>query len=295
MSGLLLLVTESKQMSLAELATFSITAHGPRAAYGVYCLVITTRSVNQEIVADHAECIIHLTGRSGSTRTVLSSQPVLFFFGGSVGTVIMLSRYDQRFMAKIPVTLWMTTTAVTDILSLLSFLSGYNMKTSFKTTEHLIQRLMRPAMQTGSTTSVIALCVLISYLVNTQVTEDLEEGRDINTRSRQLPSNDDDGGMLLLADDGDDDDGGVGVALMWRCRTRHGPKRLGTGGSSHVYLAKQSPTQRTVAVKVIKKHGQRKTRNGVLRERHMQSAICPSFLGALSQVQDNDFKLEILN
>ncbi|KAF9028693.1 hypothetical protein BDZ89DRAFT_1133483 [Hymenopellis radicata] len=52
-------------------------------------------------------------------------------------------------------------------------------------------------------------------------------------------------------------------------------KLLGMGGSSHVYLAKQSPTQRTVAVKVIKKHGRRKTRNGVLRERHMQHAILP--------------------
>ncbi|KAF9005886.1 kinase-like protein [Hymenopellis radicata] len=58
-------------------------------------------------------------------------------------------------------------------------------------------------------------------------------------------------------------------------------KLLGTGGSSHVYLAKQSPTQRTVAVKVIKKHGRSKTRNGVLRERRIQAAICPSFFAPL--------------
>ncbi|KAF8916491.1 hypothetical protein CPB85DRAFT_1432170 [Mucidula mucida] len=96
---------------------------------------------------------------------------VIVSFGGSVGTVIMLSLfngYDQRFMAKIPVTLWMTTTAITDILiALVLIWQLYNMKTSFKTTENLIQRLMRSAMQTGSTTSVVALCVLISYLVNT--------------------------------------------------------------------------------------------------------------------------------
>ncbi len=58
-------------------------------------------------------------------------------------------------------------------------------------------------------------------------------------------------------------------------------KLLGTGGSSHVYLARQLPTQRTVAVKVIKKHGRSKTRSGVLRERHIQAAICPSFFAPL--------------
>ncbi|KAF9043503.1 hypothetical protein BDZ89DRAFT_1128215 [Hymenopellis radicata] len=96
---------------------------------------------------------------------------IIASFGGSVGTVVMLSlfnAYDQRFMAKIPVTIWMTTTAVTDVLiAAVLIWQLYNMKTSFKTTEHLIQRLMRNAMQTGSTTSVIALCVLISYLINT--------------------------------------------------------------------------------------------------------------------------------
>ncbi|KAF9031233.1 hypothetical protein BDZ89DRAFT_984848, partial [Hymenopellis radicata] len=101
---------------------------------------------------------------------VFLSLCILFSFGGSVAVVIILTRfnaYSQRFMVKTPAILWLTTTAVTDILiaSLLIW-QLHHMKTSFKTTEHLIQRLMRTSMQTGTTTSVIALCALISYLVN---------------------------------------------------------------------------------------------------------------------------------
>ncbi|KAF9043506.1 hypothetical protein BDZ89DRAFT_1059415 [Hymenopellis radicata] len=95
---------------------------------------------------------------------------VIVSFGGSLATVIILTRfnaYSQRFMIKTPVIVWLTTTAVTDVLiTAVLIWQLYNMKTSFKTTEHVIQRLMRISMQTGSTTSVIAICILITYLVN---------------------------------------------------------------------------------------------------------------------------------
>ncbi|KAF9018776.1 hypothetical protein BDZ89DRAFT_1073546 [Hymenopellis radicata] len=95
---------------------------------------------------------------------------IIVSYGGSLATVIILTRfnaYDQRFMIKIPVIVWLTMTSVTDVLiALVLIWQLYNMKTSFKTTEHLIQRLMRAAMQTGSTTSVIAISILVAYLAN---------------------------------------------------------------------------------------------------------------------------------
>ncbi|KAF9023274.1 hypothetical protein BDZ89DRAFT_1162836 [Hymenopellis radicata] len=95
---------------------------------------------------------------------------IIVSFGGSVAMVFILVRfneYSERFMIKTPASLWLTTTAVTDILiSLLLIWQLYKMKTSFKTTEHLIHRLMHTSMQTGTTTSVLALSILIFYLVN---------------------------------------------------------------------------------------------------------------------------------
>ncbi|PBK68945.1 hypothetical protein ARMSODRAFT_200918 [Armillaria solidipes] len=97
---------------------------------------------------------------------------VIVAFGSSMSTAIMLTIYNayaDRHHAKVPVTLWLTSTAVTDIaIATVLIWQLYNMKTSFKATEGLIQRLMRSAMQTGSTTSIVAVLVLITYLVNNE-------------------------------------------------------------------------------------------------------------------------------
>ncbi|KAF9043508.1 hypothetical protein BDZ89DRAFT_1059418 [Hymenopellis radicata] len=93
--------------------------------------------------------------------TVFLTLCIIVSYGGSVATVIILTRfnsYSQRFMLKTPVILWLTMTAVTDVLiALVLIWQLYNMKTSFKTTEHLIQRLMRAAMQTVPT----GLCFIL--------------------------------------------------------------------------------------------------------------------------------------
>ncbi|KAK0192817.1 hypothetical protein F5146DRAFT_1136639 [Armillaria mellea] len=72
---------------------------------------------------------------------------VIVAFGGSMSTAIMLTIYNayaDRHHAKVPVTLWLTSTAVTDIaIATVLIWQLYNMKTSFKATESLIQRLMR--------------------------------------------------------------------------------------------------------------------------------------------------------
>ncbi|KAF9043520.1 hypothetical protein BDZ89DRAFT_1059431 [Hymenopellis radicata] len=101
---------------------------------------------------------------------VFLSLCVLISFGGSVALVIILTRfnaYNQRFMIKTPAIVWLTMTSVTDILiAAVLIWQLYHIKTSYKTARYMIQRLMRNAMQTGTTTSVIALSVLISYLCN---------------------------------------------------------------------------------------------------------------------------------
>ncbi|KAF9043511.1 hypothetical protein BDZ89DRAFT_1059423 [Hymenopellis radicata] len=106
-----------------------------------------------------------------SFRSVSSFLSVsVLLFGGLVATVILITVYNQfnqRFIIRTPVIVWLISTAVTDILiAAVLIWQLYRIKTSYKTARYMIQRLMRAAMQTGTTTSVIALSVLISYLVN---------------------------------------------------------------------------------------------------------------------------------
>ncbi|KAE9398992.1 hypothetical protein BT96DRAFT_939790 [Gymnopus androsaceus JB14] len=76
--------------------------------------------------------------------------------------------YSERYKGRIPVIMWMTTTTVADIaISIALIMQLYTMKTSFSATESLIKRLIRQSIQTGSATSIVAFCVLISFLVNT--------------------------------------------------------------------------------------------------------------------------------
>ncbi|KIK61861.1 hypothetical protein GYMLUDRAFT_243031 [Collybiopsis luxurians FD-317 M1] len=75
--------------------------------------------------------------------------------------------YSDRYRGRIPVIMWMTTTAVADIvISVALILQLYSMKTSFSNTESAIKRLIRQTIQTGTASSAIAICVLVSFLVN---------------------------------------------------------------------------------------------------------------------------------
>ncbi|KAL0575047.1 hypothetical protein V5O48_006920 [Marasmius crinis-equi] len=91
-------------------------------------------------------------------------------FGGSMATSISFAifrAYSDRYKGRIPVILWMSTTTATDVaITIVLILRLYGMKTSFKQTETLIYRLIRTSMQTGTTTCVVAIITLITYLVN---------------------------------------------------------------------------------------------------------------------------------
>ncbi|KAK1231446.1 hypothetical protein PQX77_005426 [Marasmius sp. AFHP31] len=91
-------------------------------------------------------------------------------FGGSLATAISFAiyrAYADRFKGRVPVILWMSLTTATDVgITLILILRLYSMKTSFKQTETIIQRLIRTSMQTGSTTCVVAIITLITYLIN---------------------------------------------------------------------------------------------------------------------------------
>ncbi|KAF9014540.1 hypothetical protein BDZ89DRAFT_446646 [Hymenopellis radicata] len=68
--------------------------------------------------------------------TVFLTLCIIVSFGGSVTLVIILTRfnsYSQRFMIRTPAILWLTMTAVTDVLiAAVLIWQLYNMKTSFK-------------------------------------------------------------------------------------------------------------------------------------------------------------------
>ncbi|KAJ8074288.1 hypothetical protein PM082_012598 [Marasmius tenuissimus] len=74
--------------------------------------------------------------------------------------------YNDRSKAKEQVIVWIATTTATDILITTTLIwRFYNMKTTFKQTESILQRLIRGAMQTGAATSVCAILTLFFYLI----------------------------------------------------------------------------------------------------------------------------------
>eukprot|EP00914_Ancora_sagittata_P022183 GHVO01044102.1.p1 GENE.GHVO01044102.1~~GHVO01044102.1.p1 ORF type:complete len:220 (-),score=21.91 GHVO01044102.1:141-800(-) len=76
-------------------------------------------------------------------------------------------QYADRVRGRIPVIIWMTTTAVADLgISFALIWQLYTMKSSFSSTESVIKRLIRQTIQTGSASSAVAICVLVSFLVN---------------------------------------------------------------------------------------------------------------------------------
>ncbi|KAG7085521.1 hypothetical protein E1B28_003081 [Marasmius oreades] len=75
--------------------------------------------------------------------------------------------YSERHRASVAVIVWLATTTATDIgITGVLIFWLYNMKTTFKHTENIIRRLIRVAVQTGSASSLIAIGVLISYIIN---------------------------------------------------------------------------------------------------------------------------------
>ncbi|KAJ7356970.1 hypothetical protein DFH08DRAFT_469958 [Mycena albidolilacea] len=94
---------------------------------------------------------------------------VLLGFAGSFMLAITLQQYrlyTARNKAQMAVLTWTISTAVADIgIAAVLIWQLRSMKSTFKDTQSLIKRLIIQAIRTGSTTSVISIITLISYVV----------------------------------------------------------------------------------------------------------------------------------
>ncbi|KAL0573691.1 hypothetical protein V5O48_008262 [Marasmius crinis-equi] len=85
----------------------------------------------------------------------------------SGATFAIYRPYADRYKGRIQVLAWLSTTTATDIAITLALIIRFiGMKTTFKQTETVIHRLIRTSMQTGATTCILAVIVLITYVVN---------------------------------------------------------------------------------------------------------------------------------
>ncbi|KAF5388658.1 hypothetical protein D9757_004759 [Collybiopsis confluens] len=80
---------------------------------------------------------------------------------------ILWPDYAQRHRSKVTVITWLSSSAATDVgISLALIWQLRSIKTSFAQTESVIKRIIRQTIQTGSASSIIALCALVAFLNN---------------------------------------------------------------------------------------------------------------------------------
>ncbi|KAJ6586432.1 hypothetical protein DFH09DRAFT_256262 [Mycena vulgaris] len=85
----------------------------------------------------------------------------------SAVTIAIFPRYHDRGKVIIPATTWLVTEAVTDISITLALLLEFRkVKSSFKETRSLFNRLVAQTIQTGAAGATIALATLVAYLAN---------------------------------------------------------------------------------------------------------------------------------
>ncbi|KAJ6484640.1 hypothetical protein C8R45DRAFT_998875 [Mycena sanguinolenta] len=93
---------------------------------------------------------------------------VLLGLAGSVmvGVIEISIDVSQREKAVVAALIWTTSTASADIFIALALIwKLVSMRTSFESTNSLIQRLVIGAVQTGSTTSMCAVATMVSYYI----------------------------------------------------------------------------------------------------------------------------------
>ncbi|KAI3609005.1 hypothetical protein WG66_011052 [Moniliophthora roreri] len=93
-------------------------------------------------------------------------------FCGSIATAVIIIQhpgYEDRDTVRIPVTIWLGLSAVTDVsITAILIYTLQRMKTNFRKTKNLIKRLTTLAIQTGSPGSMVATIALIIYLNDTE-------------------------------------------------------------------------------------------------------------------------------
>ncbi|KAF7349042.1 hypothetical protein MVEN_01425800 [Mycena venus] len=84
-------------------------------------------------------------------------------------TIAIFPGYKDRGKVVIPGTTWLVAEAVTDIsIALALLLQLRKVRSSFKETRSLVNRLVTQTVQTGTAGATIALAVLVSFLANNQ-------------------------------------------------------------------------------------------------------------------------------
>ncbi|KAI3614548.1 hypothetical protein WG66_009742 [Moniliophthora roreri] len=90
---------------------------------------------------------------------------------GAITTGVMITQrpgYDERDTVRIPVTIWLGLSAITDIsITAVLIYNLRQMKTKFRKTRNMVKRLSTLAIQTGTPGSVVATIALIIYLNDT--------------------------------------------------------------------------------------------------------------------------------
>ncbi|KAJ7840678.1 hypothetical protein B0H14DRAFT_3869402 [Mycena olivaceomarginata] len=99
---------------------------------------------------------------------VLSAFVILGFAGSILVavTIQMFSAFSARDKAEISALVWLISTAMADISIAAALIWKLRtLKTGFKGTQSLINRLIIQTVQTGSTTSVVSIVTLVSYII----------------------------------------------------------------------------------------------------------------------------------
>ncbi|KAJ7309228.1 hypothetical protein DFH08DRAFT_974964 [Mycena albidolilacea] len=110
------------------------------------------------------------------TRNKFITLALFFFITVAIGgafacavTIAIFPGYSDRRRVMIPATTWLITEAVTDISIALALLLQFRMvKSSFKETRGLLDKLAAQTIQTGAAGATIALAVLIAFLANNE-------------------------------------------------------------------------------------------------------------------------------
>ncbi|KAK7472350.1 hypothetical protein VKT23_000467 [Stygiomarasmius scandens] len=102
------------------------------------------------------------------TLAILFELVILTMLAGATASAVMVARtssYSDRGIVRIPVMLWLVSSAFGDgIIALGLIWRLRNVKTPFADTASVIKRLTYTTIQTGSSTAIIAIIVLALYL-----------------------------------------------------------------------------------------------------------------------------------
>ncbi|KAF9268422.1 hypothetical protein L218DRAFT_995141 [Marasmius fiardii PR-910] len=84
-------------------------------------------------------------------------------------TIVQHPFVTERHLTKTPIIMWIVGGACADVcIAIALIIQLKRVKTAFKSTQSLIQRLTVSAIQTGSATSVVAVIALVVYFSNTE-------------------------------------------------------------------------------------------------------------------------------